>query len=54
MRYLIVFSDGTLPFYTKWYDFENNFVQGMTVFNLSENTYSTNGKYFVEIPEDHL
>lgn len=50
MRYLITFSDGSYPFFTKWYDYENHYTEGMTIFDLSLLTYSTNGKDFVEIP----
>lgn len=54
MQYLITFNDDRKPFLTKWLDYENHYVEGMTIFNLWVNTYSTDGKIFLDIPEDHL
>lgn len=53
MNYLIV-SPYIEPFYTNWFDAENNFVEGMTVFNLLTHCYTTNGKDWKEITQDHL
>jgi len=55
MNYLIVTSCYE-PFYTNWFDAENNFNQAadMVVFNLLNHTYTTNGIDWHEIKQDHL
>lgn len=53
MQYLITMPDEP-PFLTNWYDFPNNFVEGMVIYNLTNFTYSYDGKTFIDIPEDHL
>ena len=53
MNYLIILDDHK-PFYTNWFDAENNFVDGMVVFNLLSDKYTTNGKDWYDIEQDHL
>jgi len=52
MTYL-VFFEGKV-FYTNWFDVDNLYVQGMTVVNRINHTYTTDGKTWLEIEEDHL
>lgn len=57
MQYLITYTDLRFyPFYTKWYEYENHFSEdsGMVVFDLINHLYTTNGKDWQSIPEDHL
>lgn len=42
------------PFVTTCYDFTNNFVDGMVVYNLITKQYSYDGKTFIDIEIDHL
>lgn len=55
MNYLIVTNNND-PFYTNWFDAENTFNKDddMVVFNLLNHTYTTNGKDWYEIQQDHL
>lgn len=56
MNYLILYQ-GTherSAFYTNWFDPENNYIEGMTVFNLLTHTFTTDGKTWKEIVQDHL
>ena len=53
MKYLIT-SPEQEPFITNWYSFENNFIEGMIIYDLQNWTYSTNGKQFIDILQDHL
>ena len=55
MNYLIV-SKSYEPFYTNWFVAENNFNKDdeMVVFNLVTHQYTTNGKDWYDIPQDHL
>ena len=50
MNYLII-HDG-VPFYTNWFDTDNNFVDGMVVINLIRGMYTKNGYHWFEIEED--
>lgn len=52
MHYLIYYN-GT-PFYTNWFTVENNYVDGMVVFDLLNHEYTNDGKEWKEITEDHL
>lgn len=52
-RYLIT-GNNFEPFLTEWYDYENNYDNGMTVYDLVNLKYSTNGKDWCDIEEDHL
>lgn len=52
MNYLILHEGKA--FYTNWYDFENNYVPGMVVFNLLSNEYTTDGTTWKPIEQDHL
>jgi len=55
MRYLIIFHNHEHePFITKWYSFENNYTEGMTVFDLEFNQWTSDGKTWKEITIDHL
>lgn len=55
MQYLIVTSSHE-PFLTKWFDAENHFNKDddMVVFDLWTERYTTDGKTWLPIPEDHL
>lgn len=53
MKYLITHPD-FLPFFTNWFDAENNFTEGMVVYNLMAGTFTTDGIIWVEIEEDSL
>jgi len=52
MRYLILINGEA--FYTNWYDYKNHYVEGMTVFDLSSHSFSTDGWNFIKIKEDNL
>lgn len=55
MRYLITFNDDRVkPFFTDWFEPENNFVDGMTIFDMYAFKYSTDGNNWKEIMHDHL
>lgn len=53
MRYLI--TSNTEPFYTNWFDIENNFnsEMNMIVYDLYEHLFY-DGESWKEIKEDHL
>lgn len=53
MNYLILTQDGQ-AFYTNWFDAENNFTEGMTVFNLLSHKFTIDGYAWLEIQQDHL
>ena len=53
MNYLIVINSHE-PFYTNWFDAENNWIEGMIVFNLLNHTWTSDGKTWHEIKQDHL
>lgn len=52
MNYLILYNNSA--FYTNWFDAENNYLEGMTVFNLISDKYTVDGKTWLKISEDHL
>ena len=57
MRYLITFTKpGNEPFLTRWFDYDNHYNPdlGMIIFDLEYELYSTNGKDWQSIPQDHL
>lgn len=53
MRYLI-FQQGQAPFFTAYYTPENVFADGMTVVDLQNSRYTTDGHTWLEIEVDHL
>lgn len=53
MQYLITLKDNE-PFVTNYYDYENHYIDGMTVYNLLNYTYTTDGINWDGITEDHL
>ena len=53
MRYLIIAPEHD-PFYSKWYEYENHYVDGMIVADLEFDMFTANGKDWIEIEEDHL
>ena len=53
MRYLITMPYNE-PFFTEWFDAENNFAETMTVYDLAEGFYTTDGITWKEIQEDQL
>ena len=54
-QYLITTKTGE-PFFTDWFDPENNFnaEAGMVVYDLFNYLYTTDGKNWKDIQEDHL
>lgn len=52
MNYLIL-HDGK-SFYTNWYSYDNNYVDGMIVFDFRNSQYTTDGIKWLPIEEDHL
>lgn len=52
MRYLILHNNEA--FYTNWLDVDNNYVEGMVVFDLLRDEFTTDGINTKEIEEDHL
>lgn len=52
MNYLILHEGNA--FYTNYYDKENNYVEGMIVFNLLSHTYTLDGDLWRDIDEDSL
>ena len=53
MRYLIVPKDQP-PFFTSWFDVENNYSEGMIVFDLDFQTYTSDGVFWFGIKKDVL
>lgn len=53
MKYLITHPDEP-PFLTWYFDVENCFIEGMTVYHLSARLYTTDGKTWKPIKEDQL
>lgn len=53
MQYLII-TKLYPPFYTKWFDKENHFVDGMLVIDLFIGSYTTDGENWHTIQMDHL
>lgn len=56
MRYLVTTNDTHSPFFTEWFDPENNFNPeiGMIVYDLKEFKFTTDGVNWNEITFDHL
>jgi len=54
MKYLILYKDKGIytNFYTNWYDKENNYIEGMIVFDLLLHVYTTNGEDWQPIQDD--
>lgn len=52
--YLIVFNDLKEPFYTKWFDYDNNWEEGMTVIDLRNDHWTRNGVDWMPVETDHL
>lgn len=53
MRYLVTHPD-FIPFFTNWFDAENNFTDGMVVYNLVSRKFTIDGRAWFEILEDSL
>lgn len=55
MRYLVT-HPGHEPFLTKWFDYENNWIDGMIVYDLSlpVPSYTIDGKIWLALTVDHL
>jgi hypothetical protein len=53
MNYLIITSHGD-PFYTNWYDYDNNYAPGMIVFNLLTCKHTHDGINWIDTTQDHL
>jgi len=51
MNYLIYYKGES--FYTNWFDIDNNYVEGMIVFDLRRHT-CYDGEGLIEIKQDHL
>jgi len=55
MRYLITYPLGQFePFTTDVFDFENNYSDGMVVYDLSRNRYTKNGLNWRKLNEDQF
>lgn len=52
MKYLVLHKGEA--FYTNWFSKENNYETGMIVFNMENNTYTTDGDKWKKIEQDHL
>lgn len=52
MNYLILINGDA--FYTNWFDVENNYIDGMVVFNILSDSFTTDGQTWKEINEDSL
>lgn len=53
MRYLIQPLNQE-PFLTNWFDWENNYNEGMTVYDTINWTYTKDGNNWLELEIDHL
>jgi hypothetical protein len=53
MRYIVIPKEGE-PFTTRWFDSENNFIEGSTVIDLSTGHYMNDGKTWKLLNFDHL
>ena len=53
MTYLVT-QPNYAPFLTNWFDSENHFTEDMVVYNLLNNSYTTNGIEWIELNIDHL
>jgi hypothetical protein len=52
MNYLIFYNGEA--FYTSWFDQKNNYMDGMVVFNLLTDSFTTDGIIWEQIKQDHL
>lgn len=43
-----------MPFLTNWFDYLNHFTEGMVVYNLINQTYTTDGITWLELSVDNL
>lgn len=55
MRYTIIFSEGTVA-YTDYYEYNNNWdgIFHFMIINNISHQYTTNGKDWIDIEDDHL
>ncbi len=51
MNYLITI-DGHDPYFTKYFTYEDNYLLGMKVYDLSNRRYTINGKEWYPIPTE--
>jgi hypothetical protein len=51
MRYLIITD---IVFYTKYYDYENNYCEGMIVVDTFKYKYTKDGINWMDVELDHL
>jgi hypothetical protein len=52
MTYLIIYKNTAS--YTNWYDYENNYIEGMIVVNLLSDKFTIDGINWNEVKQDHL
>lgn len=52
MRYIII--NNGLVSYTKWFEAENHFIDGMIIIDLVEDKFTTDGITWQNIEFDHL
>lgn len=52
MRYLIIHNGEA--FFTKWFEYENHYNEGMIVINTNNMTITFDGLTWTEIQEDNL
>lgn len=53
-QYLITIEGTNEPFTTNWFEYENHYVEGMTVYDLWNGRYTEDGINWKDLPEDHL
>lgn len=53
IRFLIIPKDGE-PYYTHWFSFSNNYVDGMIVIDLLNDAITKDATRWHDIIEDHL
>ncbi len=53
MRYLIILT-GHAPFYDKYFDLENHYMEGMTVIDVFDQVYTVDGVNWIELEFNHL
>lgn len=53
MKYLVT-QNHFYPFFTNFYDYDNNYVSGMIIYNLENKTYTKDGLNWNKIEIDTL
>lgn len=53
MNYLITHPDFP-PFLTNWFDYPNHFIEGMVIYDMTDQTYTVDGRNWEDIRIDRL